>query len=76
MCTLHEAQYIFLIKSRSFILRCETFQINIVDKIAAHIFCSLTDFQNRAFFGKYGKILYSRTDHNDNMAYTHFMLDT
>jgi hypothetical protein len=53
------------------------FQTNVVEKIAAHILCSVTDFQDRAFYGikwkKYCRVIQNT---KENMANAPCVLDT
>ena len=48
--TLHEDQYTLLIISRSFPLRRLNVSEKFVEKIKTQILCSLTFFENRAFY--------------------------
>jgi len=54
------------------------FQTKVVEKIKAHILCSVTFFENRAFCEIMWKKKYWRTiqPSNDNMANAHCMVDT
>jgi len=45
--TLHEDQYTFMISVAQFVLHREMFRTNVVEKIKAHIVCSIIFF-NRA----------------------------
>jgi len=53
------------------------FQTNVVEKIEAHILYSVTDFQNRAFYGiMWKKYCRAVQNTNENRAHAHCMLDT
>jgi len=42
--TLHEDQYTFMISVAQFVLHREMFRTNVVEKIKAHIVCSIIFF--------------------------------
>ena len=66
--TLH-AEYIFLIMSRSVLLRMRKFQTNIVQKFQTNILCTIIWKKNRAFYEIMWEKLYSRAGHRWQLLY-------
>jgi len=77
MGTLHKDQCIFMIISRSVLLRIKNVSDKVVERIKTYILRSITFFpENRAFWidgKKYGRIGQAIAD---NTAHAHYMQDT
>jgi hypothetical protein len=63
LSALHENQRTFLIMSRSVLIRMRGDSDRFVENIKAHIFCSITFFQNPAVWERCGKIFQSGAGH-------------